>query len=456
MKRVYTSLCLVLLLYGAANAQNSLLKDPITQKPFSQGNVDNIEIIANDQDVALVAFNSSTKTFYVFDLQDNSAEDAAKNEVSSIPNFTNVLQSAAGQNIIVLKDVQVNPISKAIYALVFGEMGQSYIVKVEENGLKAEVLKLGQLPHSKIYWGGPDDLIVQDMAWGNGTLYISSGSNFSLDGEIAWVKAPITHKSTTTNRATSMFKTNWGGSYYTNAPLEKLDFGTIDNEDRLMGVTLCAPGFSVKTESLEGNGVLEITEDFNVRFNMPTKVVYQGGGNEHWLYNLHAGKTLMRIGKKYIDGSPVSENKYNDNTVHLREPNGSPTTGLSENEIKVYPGTYEMIAKWSNGTLLVLQEDEVSLLKTVTNVSTLEAPKKNTVAIYPNPSSGDLTLNFQHQDRAQWLKVIGMDGKEAFSQQVTGTKTTIHLEGIPKGIYMVQVFNHQNLNIYSEKITITQ
>jgi len=456
MKRIYTLLSFTLLVCAPVLAQNSLLTDPITEAPFTTGKIDNIEIISNDKDVALVTFNSSTQTFYTFDLKDNATEDASKNEISTIANFSTVLEGATGQSNLTIRDIQVNPISKAIYVLASSGTSSSYIVRVEENGAKANVLDLAQLPHNAINWGGAGQVNVQDMAWGNSNLYITSGSNFSLDGEIAWIAAPFAHESSTTNRATSMFKTNWGGSYYTSAPLEKLDFGTINNEDRLMGVTLCAPGFSVKTSDLAGNDVLEVTEDFNIRFNAPTKVVYQGDEDQHWLFNLHAGKSLLRIGEKYIDGSQVKANQYNNNTVHLREPNGNATAGLSEDEIKVYPGSYQMIAKWDNTALLVLQNNEVSLLKTIEpNVSVASKPESSLVTLFPNPSSGQVHLDLTKQTNATHLSILSLDGKEVYNQRVSGQKMTIGLEELPKGTYIVQVKDAENNLILTEKVTLT-
>ena len=67
------------------------------------------------------------------------------------------------------------------------------------------------------------------------------------------ISVPFAHNSSTVNRATSMFKSNWGGDYFTNAPLEKFDFATINGSDRLLGVTICAPGFSLETVSLTGS-----------------------------------------------------------------------------------------------------------------------------------------------------------------------------------------------------------
>lgn len=224
MKKIYSVLGFILLV-GHLWGQNSLLENPITKSPFTQGKIDEIEIIANEEDVALATFNRGTGHFYVFDLKDNAAEDASKNEVTTIANLSGIISSATGQTGLYVDDIQVNPISKAIYVLVTDGFMNAHVVKIEENGDKAEVLDLATLPHSKITWGGDEKFNVQDMAWGNSGLYITSGSNFSLDGEIAWTSAPFAHESSTTNRATSMFKTNWGGQYYTNAPSKNWTLG---------------------------------------------------------------------------------------------------------------------------------------------------------------------------------------------------------------------------------------
>ena len=455
MKKISTVLGFILLV-GHLWGQNSLMKNSVTKAPFTSGGIDNIEMISNGNDAALVAFNGTTEEFYVIDIQDNSASDASANQVKGITDFESVLTGATGQSEIWIRDIQVNPISKSIYVLA-NSTSNTYIIKVLENGTKADVLNLAKLPHCKVTWGGSDKMSVQDMAWGSSTLYITSGSNFALDGEIAWATAPFAHESSTTNRATSMFKTNWGGQYYTNAPLEKLDFGTIDGEDRLMGVTLCAPGFSIKTSDLEGSGVLEVTEDFNIRFSPPTKVVYQTDGEHHSLFNLHSKTTLMRIGKEYIDGSPVANNKYNSNTQHLRTTTGTATPGLSDDQIKIYTEPYQMIAKWSNGKLLVLKNNEVSLMTTFEggvgiDEDGVEAP----MSFFPNPASGFVTFNFPKKTEATRLSLMSIDGKEMLTQSVNGQTLVLDLGSYPVGTYVVQLINDQHQMVYSEKINLTK
>ena len=120
------------------------------------------------------------------------------------------------------------------------------MVVVKNNGADITSLNLNNVSYVTItFTTGAFE--VQDIAWGNNTLYISSGSNGALDGEVGSLSGPFAHNSSTTNRSTTMYKSNWGGGYFTNAPLEKFDFATIDNKDRLLGITICAPGFSLET-----------------------------------------------------------------------------------------------------------------------------------------------------------------------------------------------------------------
>lgn len=435
-------------------AQNSLLKNPTTGAPFSSGKIDNIEIISNEKDVALVAFNASTKAFYVLDIEDNDPDHASANTVTSITNLGTLVNGATGQTGLVLRDLQVNPISKSLYFLVTKGTTESYVVKIEEDGAKATAIDLSSITYSTVSWGGQAQIAVQDMTWGNGSLYITSGSNFSLDGEIAWMKAPFEHQTSTTNRATSMFKTNWGGTYFTNAPLEKLDFATINGEDRIMGVTLCAPGFSVKTSDLSGSGVLEVTEDFNIRYNTPTKVVHQSDGDKHWLFNLHGGRTLMRIGQKYIDGSQVKNNKHNANTVHLRNQVGNPTSGLTEDEIKIYPGVYQMIADWDSENLLVYTNNELKLMSTSDGNVGVDSKESGLMSIYPNPATDMLTLNFQEEISQGQLLISSVAGQEVWNEKVSGKSFQTDLSQLPSGTYLVKVLNQATDEIFTDKLTI--
>lgn len=461
MKKIFTILPLVAISCFSM-AQNSLLKNPATGNPFQTGTVGGIEIISNENDVALVAFNRQSTEWHVLDIDDNDPDDASTNKVSTIEEVSSLISGATGQTGLRVFDIQVNPISKAIYILA-GQPGQgntsTFVVKVTENGAKASVLDMSSIAYSTLKWGAQSNVELQDMTWGSETLFISSGSNWALDGQVAWAKAPFEHNATLANRATSMFKTNWGGGYYTEAPLEKMAFATINDEDRLMGVTLCAPGFSVKTSELSGNGVLQVNEDFNINFDQPTKVVHQKNDDGHFLFNLHAGfqgSQLQRVGEVFLDGTPTKNNENNSNTKRLRGFDGQPTAGLTDEEFKVYEGSFDMIAKWDNENLLVLTSDALSLIKTYEG-NPVSVSKKGSLkaSVYPNPANSMITLTLDKEIQQGQLFITTLSGQEVHQERVSGKSFQADLDNLASGTYLLKILDSSTQEVFTEKLTIT-
>ena len=222
---------------------NSLLPTPQTGQPFSTGTINDIQLVSNGTDVALIIANNTTGKLYAIDINDNNSADSAANAITQITGFPAAIEAALGVTGIVIQNFEVNPISKSVYVLATDGSANRYIVVVKNNGGNITSLTLTSVNYVALTFS-TTGFEVQDMTWGNNKLYVSSGS-WALDGEVGSISAPFAHNSVTTNRATSMFKSNWGGGYFTDAPLEKFDFATVATKNRLMGVTVCAPGFSI-------------------------------------------------------------------------------------------------------------------------------------------------------------------------------------------------------------------
>jgi len=413
---------------------NSLLQNPTTG-PLNNSKLGDICIAANATDVVLLVADQSS--VYAIDIADNNASEAGANTITSIASFvTNKLTPIAGQPVTV-SGMVVNPISKAVYVLASAG-SSSYIFKVKNNGASITLLDLTNIKHSKMSWGGTFN--VNDMTWGNNTLYISSGG-FSLNGEVGWAQAPFVHNATVDKRATSMFKSNWGGSYFTDAPLETMVFGNINNTPRLMGVTTCAPGFSLDINGLSGSGILEVTEDFNVNTGMSAGVVFQKQGGKSWLYDLHDGY-LYRIGEKYLDGSRIAAMEYNNNSTLLRTVSPEPAPGLTEDEFKKYDGTYIAIAAWDDSKLLALESgsDGALVLKTTITTGLNDAvAASGAISIYPNPASGIINLELPEGINKGTISVFDIQGKLVAQQQVNATTIRLDVSKWTKGNYTVSV-----------------
>lgn len=439
MKKLLLPICLC---FGfSAMAQNSLLQSPTTGA-ISSTTINNIHMVSNGTDVVLVAGDNNA--LYAIDVADNDPTDAVANTVTTIPNFiSGTLNPVAGQNVTVL-DIEVNPISKAVYVLADGG-GSKLIFKVEDDGATVTLFDLSNVTYSEMAWGG-SGLSVNDIAYGNNTLFVSSGS-FSLNGEIGWIAPPFAHNANITTRATTMFKSNWGGQYSTTAPLESLTFGTVDGTNRLMGVTTCAPGFSIDASTLSGSGTLSVTEDFNVHQGFTKKVAFMHHDSKDWLFDLHDNK-IYRIGKKYLDGSQVTANMYNNNAQKLRDNSGSIPAAIPVDEMKqMGTATYDNMAYWDNYRLLVLEANlsggalkleqmstETPPPTSINNINTAKA-----LSIYPNPATSTVTISLPANTQNATASIVSMNGSIALTQSINSNNATLDVNSLSSGIYTLNV-----------------
>jgi len=460
MKKVCFTLALLASLNGYAT--NSLLQNPATGNITLPTSAMGMSMVSNGTDVALAL--GTTGAVYLIDIQDQNPADAAGNTITSVPNFvTGKLEALAGTTLRVL-DMVVNPVSKSVYVLATNSAAtpQTYLFKVKSNGAAVTMVSLNNVSYSKINLNTTNST-ASAVAWGNNTLYVcgTSGSGSSLAAEVNWMAPPFAHNTTFTKRATSMFKSNWGGSYMTSAPLEFMTVGHVNGKYRLMGVTTCAPGFSIDVANLSGSSALQVTEDFNVNTGTSTKVVSMKHDGKTWLYNLHdynfasGAATLYRIGEKYIDGSQVTANKFNNNATELRDIMGNRTAGLTDNDLKSL-GSVASIAFWENGKMLILDPKGVNNgalhLESMGVAPTgIDDAKKADFAltVYPNPASGQLNLKLPAEQKEATANVYGMDGRLLLNMQLTGVNPSLDISKLVPGTYSVSVTTREGLNASS-------
>ncbi len=435
----------------SASAQNALLQGAVTGSVSTTGMAD-ICIVSDGTDAVLVIGGATGA--YAVDIADNNPADAAANTITSIPNFiSSKLDPLAGQAVTVL-DMQVNPISKSVYILGSGGANR-YIFKVENNGANVTMVDLSNVTYSEIPWGGTFN--VNDMVYGNGTLYVSTGT-FTLDGSLAWIKPPFAHNTSFTKRSTTLFKSNWGGQYFTTAPLETLTLGEIDGKKRLMGVTTCAPGFSIDVATLSGSGLLTVTEDFNIHRGQSKDAIFQHHDGKDWLFDLHDSK-LYRIGKKYLDGSQVTANEYDNSAVKLRDNLGNVSITLPAEEIKVMSAsTLTAIAFWDNYKLLLLESGSAGALK-LSQMSVEDAAGVNNVQsnvgldIYPNPAKNKVTISVPAIAGDATITILSATGAVAATHNISNGKATIDVSSLASGVYAVKVQTDEG-KVSSAKLTI--
>ena len=448
---------LIVCLYGSITQGNTLLQNVQTGQPFTTGTINEIELVSNGTDVALIIANNTTRSLYAIDINDNNPGDSAANAITQIQNFKAEIEAHLGFS-VTIQNFEVNPISKSVYVLVYNGSNIRYIVVVRNNGVNLNTIDLTNVNYVAITYT-TSNFFVQDMTWGNNTLYVSSG-NFALAGHVGVLTAPFVHNSATTNRTTSMFKSNWGGGYWTNAPLEKFDFATINGENRLMGVTVCAPGFSFEVSALTGSGALQVEEQFNINSSAPIKVVTAEQNDTSYLFDLHpasGGNVLIRVGEKYIDGSRISDNQYNANRKQLRDGSGNPSAGLTDADIKIYSDNFHMIAYYTDYQFLVLDNDgTLRLFQT----STPQAPSgiksvahSKNIAVYPNPATKEIFIrHFDNLPDNSQLIIYSLEGKEMYKDFLIG-KSQIRVSSWPKGVYLISVTTGKE-KIFQDKLVI--
>jgi hypothetical protein len=422
---------------GLLFGQNSLLLNPTTAA-IPSGQITDIELCGNGVDQVLIAACESNKQFYAIDIQDNDWGAAAANTVTTIPDFENLLEGVIGETNTKIVNIEVNRISKAVYVLVHKLAGGDFwIMKVEDDGATVTMMDLANITYSTIDWG-TSPYNHQDMTWGDNTLFVSSGT-WSLDGEVAQVTAPFEHNTASTNKATSMYKTNWGGAYFTTAPLERIEYAQMNGEKRLMGVTVCAPGFSIETSELSGGGVLQIEELFNVNQMLPEKVVHQNQGGDHYLFDLHTPNTLIRLGEEYIDGSKIGTGEFNNSAQYVRTGSGAITPGLTDEQAKLYTNNFDMISFWDDFNLLVLEADVLKLFPTGTAYATVEDKVEASVSIAPNPATDFFNFKVDMPNEVAELSVFTIGGKLVFKTIVENGQNQIDIKELSKGTYVLKL-----------------
>jgi hypothetical protein len=350
------------------NSGPSLLSGAQTGQAFT-GTVNDFTLAFNNNSVVLLAAQNSTGKIYAIDLKDNDASKATANTISApVATFSTAIAASLGISVSTISyvNIEVNPISKAVYALVRNTQNNNQtLFKITNAGNTVEQLDVSNVSYSTITFSGTGQLI-NDMTWGNNTLYFSYSHATTLDGSVATAVAPFVHNSSATSRATTVYKSNWGGNFFTDAPLESMTYGEVDGEKRLMGVTVCAPGYSFKTDEIaNGSGLLQVNEYFNLNTGIAQKVFCVTNNNTTYMIEVHQDGRIVRVGEKYINGS---ENANQSGRWILTFQNGGmvPAPGLTEQELKVIApaNTYVIASKYSDTKLLVVsrQGGQLSVL----------------------------------------------------------------------------------------------
>jgi hypothetical protein len=429
-------------------AQNSLMVSPQTGTMITSGTISNFKLISDGNSVALVATNNASGKVFIVDINDNNPADKAANTIATTStNVKTRISAAIGQTVTSIKNIEVNPITNAVYIMAMVNT-TPYFLKLTNAGNTITALNFNTMPFCVLNFTNAN-CTFQDIAWGGNRLFVSS-THSTLHGELGYISAPFTNNTTISKRSTTMYKSNWGNMYVTNAPLEKLNYIKINNIEYLSGTTTCAPGFSETVSSLISNsGLFTVREAFNVNFESPIKTIAINNGNDSYMLDLHQNwpnSNIYRIGKKFLDGTPFTSNTYNNNSVVLRDNSGNPNTNLTEEEFKMFPGSFSSMAYYSTCELLTLSADNQTLAKlSVCNaaLSTMEQNiKNNTFEIFPNPTSDIINISYDEKVYKNIVaEIYSYDGKLIRKQNISSQNKVIPISDIHKGNYILKVFS---------------
>lgn len=337
-------------------ATSSLLSGSQKGKLFDTGMVNDFTLASNGKEVLLLAVNNTTGMVYAIDLKDNDASQANANAIKSdVSDFAANLAATMGipGNSIFITNMEVNPVSGAIYVLAENPSNSAKILLKATNGGKTiTAVDFEEVTYSAIRFSSTGEQ-VNDITWGDNSLYISFNNAATFNGGVAEVKAPFTHNTNTVNRATTVYKTNQGNNYFTNAPLESMTYAEVAGTKRLLGITVCAPGYSFKTSEINGTGLLQVKEYFNLNTGFPVKVFPVKKDNKTCLIEFHYDGRIVRVGQKYLDESQTA---FNQQATYLLTAGGQRRTGLTDDDVKVIEtaGTYFACAKKSDSQLIVV------------------------------------------------------------------------------------------------------
>ena len=346
------------------------LLDNIQTGDLSDKTIMDFTLASDGDEVVLVYSAAGEQRVYAININDSNTDDANINTVSndySLDGIKTAILNTIAFGDIHIANIEVNPLTKAIYMLVRNrQRNQTAIVKLTNAGNDISVLDLSNIDYvsMKVF---SDGLHISDMTFGDNKLFASSDT-YSGENEIVTIPIPFTHDETSIKKKTSMHKSNWNNIFYVDAPLDYLCYGETSNgSKRIMGLTMCCPGYSIDIDDLTGIETLDVTEYFYFPGDLPQKVVAINTNGKTYMFSVY-WRAIQRVGEHYIDGSITNPGDLNAHR-HQLLPGGwsNSTPDLTEDDIKTYTAptgtSYIMMSNYSESHILVLDNNyKLSLL----------------------------------------------------------------------------------------------
>lgn len=422
-------------------AQNSLVTTSKTGNPVGSGTIDDFEFAykASTGDLVLIIATSGDSMLHFIDMNTLSATGVTNLLTDTIPGVLSSIASQLGTTAsnVYIWNMENNEKTRSTFILASNGYSGTRVLFEAKSKTSVSAVNFSNVKYCSTRYSATKP--INDIDWGNDTLYFTVGS-FSLDGELALLTPPFTQNATPVNRSTSMYKSNWGGGYFTAAPLERITYGTVNGKSMLMGVTTCAPGFSIPSGAAAGGGLLQVEEEFNVNYSFTKKVFAVNKGIHSFLFNYHTGYQTQRIGDRFIDGvTPASKNQTNNNAVLLRDNMGNVSAGLQPNEFDIINKTDLMICKYDNDYFVRFTAGGTLKIKSinwavVTGISSVAINERYKVV--PNPVQDYIQISKELASQNPTIEIRDMQGKVKLQRAMSQSRN-LDVSGLAPGNYVI-------------------
>ena len=75
------------------------------------------------------------------------------------------------------------------------------------------------------------------------------------------------------------------------------------------------------------------------------------------------------------------------------------------------------------------------------------ASKPNTIKVYPNPSSTEITIETSSISSQNHLSIMSLSGQQLFNRQITESKTVIDISNLTSGVYILRLTNDKTVEV---------
>ena len=207
--------------------------------------------------------DSKSATLYAYTITPSNNADAQKaynlHDLSSqIANFANV-----GVMDFIVRDMAINPTSKEAFIAIDIKTKKGYesqilivnqagnIKKLDLSNTKHTEIKLADAPTSDVtFWDKTSirSLTITDIDFYKGKVYVSGMSNAEFSSALRVVDYPFTNKISSTS--VEVFHAVHGQNE-TRAPIQTLQFVTLNNEDYILAAYTCTPLVLIPVKDLK-------------------------------------------------------------------------------------------------------------------------------------------------------------------------------------------------------------